>query len=388
MKRLLLLVCCFVLMTVVFASCVDQTPPQNEPGGSTAGETTAGATDGAGDGTTAAPTQETTAEPETEDPCLTAHDYQNRVCSRCGEKQPSEGLKFQFNEFYQGYLLDGLGTCEDSEVVIPSVYEGKPVIGIVGNVFQRAKSVTKVSIPDSVITVDGSAFQGCTKLIEVEGGVSYVDGWVITCDKTLASVDLRDVTRGIASYAFSGCSNLTSIELPDRVRSISPCAFEYCRNLQSIGMPEQLYYLGGSAFNQCLKLESIAIPEGVTIIGLRAFGNCRKLTSLVIPEGVTTIQDGAFQYCTNLQSIFLPKSVTKIGAKVTEYSMKLEVVYYDGTKEEWDQVEVDKTWTPSGFGESLENGDFILAVHYYSENDPGTSKGRYWHYVDGVPTPW
>jgi len=388
MKKVLLTVCCFALMIFVFASCVSQTPPQNEPDESTSGVTTAGGTDEAGDETTADATEETTGKIETEDPCLTAHDYQNRVCSRCGEKQPSEGLKLQFSETDQGYFLDGLGTCKDSEVVIPSVYEGKPVIGISGDVFQRDKSVTKVYIPDSVYTVDAGAFSGCTNLIEVEGGVSYVDGWVVGCDTTLASFDLRDDTRGIASSAFSGCLNLTSIELPDCVRSISHCAFEYCRNLQSIDMPEQLYYLGGSAFNQCLKLENLVIPEGVTTIGLRAFGNCRKLTSLVIPEGVTTIQDGAFQYCTNLQSIFLPKSVTKIGAKVTEYSMKLEIVYYDGTKEEWDQVDIDKTWTSAGFGESLENGDFIMAVHYYSESDPGTATGHYWHYVDGVPTPW
>lgn len=375
MKRLLLLFCCFVLMIVVFASCVSQTPPQNEPD-----ESTAGVTDGAGDGTTA--------ESETEDPCLTAHDYQNRVCTRCGDKQPSEGLKFQFNEFHQGYLLEGLGTCTDTEIIIPSVYQNYPVIGITSSAFQNGKSLTKIEIPDSVFFVFGDAFDDCKQVLQTENGISYLGQWAISCqDKTLTTYELRPDTRGLATSLFNSCVNLTSITLPDGLIAISGAAFMYCTSLTEIEIPSTVRYIGGNAFENCKNVSNLTIPNGVTYIADRAFSHCKKIKSLVLPEGVTLIKRQAFSYCMDLKTVFIPKSVTKIEARVAEYCIDLEYVFYAGTKEDWSSVDIDLTEYSSGNNMTNANAALMSSLYYYSETAP-TSKGYYWHYVDGVPTPW
>jgi hypothetical protein len=50
-------------------------------------------------------------------------------------------------------------------------------------------------------------------------------------------------------------------------------------------------------------------------------------------------------------------------------------VFYTGTQEDWGLIEDD--------GSSL----VTEYIYYYSEEKP-SENGNYWHYVDGVETPW
>jgi hypothetical protein len=92
----------------------------------------------------------------------------------------------------------------------------------------------------------------------------------------------------------------------------------------------------------------------VTTIGVCAFDSCSSLTSVVIGDGVTTIDWYAFNGCSSLTS-----------------------VYYTGTAEEWEGI---------GIGGS--NSSLTSATRYYYSATTPTEAGNYWHYVDGVPTPW
>ncbi len=96
-----------------------------------------------------------------------------------------------------------------------------------------------------------------------------------------------------------------------------------------------------------------AIPDDVTKIASNAFAG-RRLQALFIPKNITAIEDYAFTSCT------------------------FGTVFYEGTKEEWNEkVTIGETG----------NNAFLSSLSYYSENAPSES-GNFWHYVDGVPTKW
>ena len=55
---------------------------------------------------------------------------------------------------------------------------------------------------------------------------------------------------------------------------------------------------------------------------------------------MTTIGDYAFRYCEDLTSVEIPDSVTTIGYYAFSYCNKLETVIYNGTKQEWEAIEI------------------------------------------------
>ena len=64
----------------------------------------------------------------------------------------------------KSYIVVGIGTCKDTDLVIPSIYRGKPVTSIGDSAFYGCTGLTSVTIPDSVTSIGLEAFEGCTGL--------------------------------------------------------------------------------------------------------------------------------------------------------------------------------------------------------------------------------
>lgn len=257
------------------------------------------------------------------------------------------------------------------EIVIPSEYEGKPVLYIGRYSYQsiqagkfaekRASEVKKVVIPDSVIKVPAGVFDGCDNAFEIENGIKYVDGWAIApADKEINVATLKNGTRGIADEAFYGCAGLVKITVPAGVKYIGDGSFVGCA-ITKAELPEGVKRIGASAFAGS-SLTEISIPDSVENIGELAFEGCPDelsvvenglvyvddwfvqvdyarrtpsaeftikdgtrgiadrvferstyITNILIPDSVKYIGDLTFYYCTNLSEINLGNGVKKIG---------------------------------------------------------------------------
>ena len=74
--------------------------------------------------------------------------------------EASTGLELK--KVFGGYKLVGIGTCKDSEIVIPDT-----VIEIDSFAFKDCTQITKIGIPSSVKKIGQQVFNGCTNLKEV-----------------------------------------------------------------------------------------------------------------------------------------------------------------------------------------------------------------------------
>ena len=95
--------------------------------------------------------------------------------------------------------------------------------------------------------------------------------------------------------------------------------------------------------------------HSVTEIGFEAFYECTSLTNVTIPDSVTTIDEDAFRDCTSLTSVTIPDGVTEIGFEAFYHCTSLETVYYGGSEEQWNTIEIGR------YNGQLKNAKIIFA---------------------------
>ncbi|MCR4671782.1 MAG: leucine-rich repeat domain-containing protein [Lachnospiraceae bacterium] len=192
----------------------------------------------------------------------------------------------------------------------------------------------------------------------------------------IISVYIDDGVTSIGTSAFYYCFMITSITIPDSVTSIGESAFNGCSSLTSITIPNSVTSIGYAAFKGCSSLTSITIPEGVTSIETSTFSGCRSLTSITIPEGVTSIGLYAFTNCSSITSITIPDRVTSIEYCAFSDCISLTDVYYSGTEDEWNAIDIDD-------GNKYLTG---AAIHYKIPSDNMVvAGGSYWIPVTVLP---
>ncbi|MDE7163958.1 MAG: leucine-rich repeat domain-containing protein [Clostridiales bacterium] len=303
------------------------------------------------------------------------HNYVNYVCSACGVYLPdapiTKGLKYSAikeNGEVIGYSVDGIDTATSTAIMIPPLYNDKPVLSIGDNAFRDCIGLTSLTIPNSVTSIGYDAIYSYKNIINIHYAGSIAEWCGISfggyngnpfChahnlyinNKLVTELVIPYAVTSINSYAFYRCSSLTSIKISNSVTSIGSNAFMYCGSLTSIEIPNSVTSIGSDAFMYCggltsinvysdnpnfssldgalydknmttvifvpyVKSGTITLPNSVTSIGERAFYGCSNLTSIGIPNSVTSIGDGAFYGCSGLKSIEIPSGVTSIGMAV------------------------------------------------------------------------
>lgn len=202
-------------------------------------------------------------------------------------------MEFEYDVTNNGYYVSDYtaGVFENSTIRIPKTYDGKPVVGIRGEVFNNLYLLKKVYIPDTVVDIRGHAFEN---------------------DKNLESVDLPVGLTRIGGSAFAGCSSLKKISIPDTVTEMEGETFKGCSSLKTVELSSNITEIRGNTFENCSSLQSIDIPAKVTRIAAHSFTNDTSLTSVTFAPGsvLNEIGSSAFRNCTNLRSITLPNGVS------------------------------------------------------------------------------
>ena len=213
--------------------------------------------------------------------------------------KPSEGLAF--TAVTGGYAVSGIGTCTDTDIVVPSL----PVTSIYNYAFSNNTTVNSIILPDSIVSIGGNTFSGThIKRVIIGKGLKTI-GYQSFANSTLlesVEIDTACELETIDFRAFYNCTNLSSINLPNTITSMGQGAFHNCSNLGSINISTSLTNIGADLFRSS-GLLSISIPDSVTSIGNYAVYENRKITSISIGSGVTSIGAGAFNFCDKAKTL-------------------------------------------------------------------------------------
>ena len=127
----------------------------------------------------------------------------------------------------------------------------------------RKDTLQKAIVKNGIIDLgDGSAgggtFLNCNNLksIILPNGLMYIKQACFEGCKSLTNISLPDSVISIDN-AFNGCSSLVNITIPEAVTSIRSDAFYNCSSLTSVTIPESVTSIGQSAFRNCSSLTNI-----------------------------------------------------------------------------------------------------------------------------------
>ena len=219
------------------------------------------------------------------------HNFVDDVCERCQDVLPTtEGLSYSLSADETSYTVVGIGTATDTEIVIPSRYNGLPVTNIGGGAFLSCNSMTSITIPAGVTSIEMGAFDDCSGLTTI-----YYRG-------------------NIASW----------------------CGI---RGLDNVMSSTRSLYIDGT------KVEgALVIPDGASKIEEFAFVGCCGITSVTVGNGVASIGRGAFMSCEDITQITIDNAAISIDAFAFAYCNKLTSITYNGTTAQWENVTKGENW--------------------------------------------
>jgi surface protein, putative len=178
-----------------------------------------------------------------------------------------------------------------------------------------AEGITQVCIPDTVTEICNYAFEGGSSLQTLtidpanqvycsKNNIIYTkDMTILVCAAgAITQAVLPDTLIEIGCSAFEGYKDLTSVDFSacTKLTKIGRDAFSRCTGLMSLDL------------SSCTSLTAI---KGEFFLNIGPFANCTGLTEVLLPASLTSICPGAFTGCTKLAEIRFPAALTEIGNK-------------------------------------------------------------------------
>ena len=175
-----------------------------------------------------------------------------------------------------------------------------------------AGKVGKVTVPNTVRTVESEAFHYCYDVTEIEFAPGAPD----------------DAKIVFGDYVFGDCTKLTSIVLPSGATRLGAYAFQNCAALKSVTISKSMSGTGldiKTVFDKCTAIEEVLVEDGSanymsddgvlydgTGLSLLFYPLGKPGTEYNVKEDTTAILANAFKDSQNLVTVNLPSSLTTL----------------------------------------------------------------------------
>ena len=228
--------------------------------------------------------------------------------------------------------------------------------------FNNCSGLTSITIPNSVTSIDNSAFKDCSSITVFycfAETVPTTGVYGVFYSSDISNATLHVPASAIENYSnktpWSGLGNIVALVASDIIEDEDYISFVdlnvqalcmanwdtdrngllsyaeaaavtdlgevFADNTDITSFDELQYFMGltaidDNAFMGCSNLASVTLPENITFIGTYAFYGCKALTTFTIPQGVNEVGAYAFRGCTGLTDVYcLPLDVSETASK-------------------------------------------------------------------------
>jgi hypothetical protein len=164
--------------------------------------------------------------------------------------------------------------------------------------FYNQKELTSINIPYGVEYIDIGGFTNCgLTSIDIPNTVKYLYGTTFSNCDNLTKLVLPDSIISVGSGICFVCENLKYIRLSENITSLGQQSFFGCDNLNSIRLPENIKSLGLQCFFGCDNLETITLSSSLKTIKQECFCSCYSLHTIICkPLIAPSLEIDVFSY--------------------------------------------------------------------------------------------
>lgn len=209
-------------------------------------------------------------------------------CSKLEIINNSTAYFIKDDVIYNGFKTSVVGTLNKIKSKRLELLDGIKTIN--RNSFWDCKGIETIVFPKSLNDIGYNPFVGCSN-IRFESKTPYykvVDGVLYNKDltkivcypswKAVGKVSIPESVITLERGAFSGCDKMTEIDLHN-VNIINKSCFTNCISLKKIYCSDLITYIGEWAFAYCKSLEEVSVKKG-TIVDNNAFSNCPAILNI------------------------------------------------------------------------------------------------------------
>jgi hypothetical protein len=251
-------------------------------------------------------------------PELRGHAYANSDFPAPGEKWNGLVMGQAIPDLVEGdykYIMSCDGaiitgyTGTGGDIIIPNELGGYFVSEIDQYAFRSCNTLTSVTVPGSLGTIEGYAFDSCVHLrsFTLSGDATIIGSHAFASCPSLEYVTISGGLTLIEANAFDSC---TYLDIPGSINTIESYAFASCGSLAYFNLSGSVTFIESYAFDRC---DHVNISGSVTVIDDNAFFGSASLTSVSIPGMVNGIDAYAFASCPRLKSVNISGMVNEIG---------------------------------------------------------------------------
>lgn len=175
-------------------------------------------------------------------------------------------------------LSDGI--FEDSKLETVMVSKDNPNYEVTNNLLidKRTKyciccppkTTGNIVVPQGVVVISSSSFRSCTiDSVQLPSTLNSIWGYAFA-ESSITSIDIPDAVIGIGVSAFNGCKRLSSVKFPASLNFIDQNAF-YGTHLSHLEFPSGLKTLNSGCFMNCPNLKEVELPEGIAKLNGQVF---------------------------------------------------------------------------------------------------------------------
>lgn len=220
------------------------------------------------------------------------HQFDAHSCTSCG-MAVTAGLAY--TDLGTSYAVSGMGDVTDTHIVVPAIYEGKPVRKIAAGAF-AGESIQSVTLPTSVVMIEAGAFEGC---------------------EALATLSLPSTLAIVGDRAFANCISLPAISVPIGTVAFGDGAFAGCEALRAVSVSSLTVWCrtvfedfdsnplsnGADFYLNGTRLSTLEVPSNIASLSAYCFYGCTSLERVWLHAYVDSIGTGALSHCANLVSL-------------------------------------------------------------------------------------